>query len=285
MSNIVVVLGDVHSRISLAAEGLERIEAEIGRRVDQVFSVGDLGLFLGEEDWDFLTGPKKHRRPEDSPGIRRAWQEWRWPLSVIGGNHEPWNRYRDWDPGYFGGKLEYAHAGELSHGLEGLRVAGLSGIHHPEETDFLSGAERRDRSFPRAASWPDMVRLVSGNQISLRRLAYYKEHELRRLESLAPSPHLLLLHDWPVPPPHIEGSERDRPEARIVEALRPAFVCCGHHHRFSSFPYSGAQVFALNILADPSQGSGHGINPGWAVVFEWNDSGLRLLQTWPQGGF
>ncbi|MFZ4778132.1 MAG: hypothetical protein ACOYM3_22400 [Terrimicrobiaceae bacterium] len=61
--SLIAVIGDVHHHIGLAAEGLDRIEKELGRPVAQVFSVGDLGLFLDEADWEFLTGPKKYRKP------------------------------------------------------------------------------------------------------------------------------------------------------------------------------------------------------------------------------
>jgi len=56
---LIVVVGDVHHHIGLATEGLARIEMETGRRIGQVFSVGDFGLFLDESDWAFLTSPKK----------------------------------------------------------------------------------------------------------------------------------------------------------------------------------------------------------------------------------
>ena len=113
-SSLIVVIGDVHHHIGLAAEGLERIETDLGRPISQVFSVGDLGLFVDEGDWAFLTGPKKYRCPEDSKMIRDSWEAWRWPLSAIAGNHEPFHRLRDWDASHFSNKLEYTNAGELA---------------------------------------------------------------------------------------------------------------------------------------------------------------------------
>jgi hypothetical protein len=44
--DLIVVIGDVHHHIALAADGLKQIESETGSQVAQVFSVGDLGLFL-----------------------------------------------------------------------------------------------------------------------------------------------------------------------------------------------------------------------------------------------
>jgi len=140
---LTAVIGDVHHHLALAAEGLERIERELSRPIDQVFSVGDFGLFLDAADWNFLTGPKKYRQPETSPDIRRAWKDWRWPVSMIAGNHEPFHRLRDWDAAYFSFKLEYSNAGDLLHSVSGLKVSGLSGIYHPHEMEFVTPLERR----------------------------------------------------------------------------------------------------------------------------------------------
>jgi hypothetical protein len=90
-------------------------------------------LCIDEPDWGFLTGPKKYRRPEDSPKIRPAWKSWRWPLSAIAGNHEPFHRLRNWDASYFSFKLDYTNAGELAHKLPDLRVSGASCFRMPPE--------------------------------------------------------------------------------------------------------------------------------------------------------
>lgn len=86
---IFVVIGDVHDNIRFALESLRRLEEEQGIAISQLFSIGDFGLFLNEEDWQWLTGPAKYRRPERSAEIRQAWKEWPWPLAMIGGimNH------------------------------------------------------------------------------------------------------------------------------------------------------------------------------------------------------
>ena len=112
-----VVIGDVHAQVKLALTALAEIEHEHGCRIAQVFSVGDLGLFLNEEDWAFFTGPNRHKHPEWSPAIREAWNLWEWPLAMIGGNHEPWHRLRVFDPGNFGGRLTYTNGGVLPHCL------------------------------------------------------------------------------------------------------------------------------------------------------------------------
>jgi len=279
--SLIAAIGDVHHHIGLAAEGLDRIENELGRPISQVFSVGDLGLFLGKEDWNFLTGPKKYRRPEDSPAIRAAWKSWRWPLSAIAGNHEPFHRLRDWDASCFSYKLDYIDAGELAHKVPGLRVAGLSGIYHPQEMEFVTAMEARTMKLPRVESWPEMVRLAESNKISRSRLTYFKEVEVAHMKALDFNPDLLLLHDWPVKPPHIEHAYPRRPEAEIVEALRPTFVCCGHHHTADDFMLGPSRILPLNIISTRELIHRHIINPGWCALFEWNETRLQCLQTWP----
>lgn len=278
---LIVVIGDVHHHIGLAAQGLHRIEAETGSPVAQVFSVGDLGLFLQESDWEYLTGPAKYRHPETSPAIRAAWSTWHWPLSMIGGNHEPFHLLRDWNPEVFSGKLHYTDAGELSHTVPGLRVSGLSGIHHPDHLDFITEGEMGLPRACKAKSWPEMVTLARTGLISRKRLTYYKQQEIDLLCTMDFQPHLLLLHDWPVAPAHIQEIHDRRPEAEILDALQPHFMCCGHHHTSARFTIESTEVIALNLITSKNLSHQRKIQTGWAALFRWDGKSLRFLQTWP----
>jgi hypothetical protein len=278
---LVVVIGDVHHHIALAAEGLKRIENEFGRPIAQVFSVGDFGLFLNESDWEFLTGPVKYRSPESSPQIRAAWSTWHWPLSMIGGNHEPFHLLRDWDPAAFSDKLQYTDAGELRHSIPGLRVAGLSGIHHPEQMDFVTEGERNLPNVQHADSWPEMVDLVRSGVVSRKRLTYYKQHEIDHLCRLDSAPDLVLFHDWPVAPAHIGEIHGCRPEAEILKALKPRFLCCGHHHTSARFTVGCTEVMALNLITTKELSYQRKIQAGWAALFSWDGESLQFLQIWP----
>jgi hypothetical protein len=157
-----VVIGDVHAKVALALPALARIEQEQGRKIAQVFSVGDFGLFLSERDWDFFTGPARHKHPDWSPEIRKAWTRWQWPLAVIGGNHEPWHRLRVFDPGHFGDKLSYTNGGVLPHNLSGLMVVGLSGIQRPSKK--VCSAE---------PAWQETLAQCQFGKISRRELTFY----------------------------------------------------------------------------------------------------------------
>lgn len=277
---IFAVLGDIHHQLATAIEGLTQLEKEIGQPLDQVFTVGDLGLFLEEKDWHFLTGPKKYKEPEISPTLRKLWDAWRWPLSMIGGNHEPYHLLRDWKPEAFGNKLDYTDVGWLTHSMPGLRVAGLSGIFHPEHLDFSSSQDQKIRHAPKPKNWADMVGFAASGTIATKRLTYYKETEIARMKTLRPTPHLLLLHDWPVLPQTANEVHTRRPEREIVEALSPPFVCCGHHHHPADFELGSSRILALNLICH-AKDCYRGISLGWVAVFSWTGEELHFLKTWP----
>lgn len=280
--SLIAVIGDVHHHIGLAAQGLREIESDLNRPIAQVFSVGDFGLFLNKSDWDFLSGPSKYRQPENSPKIRAAWAEWTWPISIIGGNHEPFHLLRDWCPAAFGGKLEYTDAGELRHSIDGLRVTGLSGIYHPEHLEFVGQHEAKLPMAGLAESWPRMVELARAGVISRKLLSYYKQQEIDLLCSLGFTPDLLLLHDWPIQPAHVHDIHGTRPEAKIQKAIQPRYLCCGHHHSSARFTIQSTEVIALNLITNKERIHQRKIQSGWAALFEWGDQSLRFLQLWPE---
>jgi hypothetical protein len=274
------VLGDIHHQLAMAVEGLESIEQELGEPLAQVFTVGDLGLFLEESDWDFLTGPKKYREPEISPYLNKCWAKWRWPMAMIAGNHEPFHKLRDWQPGTFGPHLTYTNAGWLEHRIGGLRVAGLSGIFHPDHLHFTAAGDRNIRSAPHPQTWPELMELVRRNAVATKRLTYFKEAEVEQVKSLEPTPHLLLLHDWPVLPGSAHAVHERRPEKEVVEKLQPQFVCCGHHHQPGDFTLGASRVLGLNLIHH-SNDYAHRISPGWAAIFRWAGESAELIKVWP----
>jgi hypothetical protein len=120
----------------------------------------------------------------------------------------------------FSFKLEYTNAGELTHSVSGLKVAGLSGIYHPQEMEFVTPLERHTMKLGAVDSWPAMASLAREKRISISRLTCYKEAEVAHMKTL--SPHLLLLHDWPVAPPSIMQIYDRRPEAEMNKMQRTA---------------------------------------------------------------
>jgi len=135
---------------------------------------------------------------------------------------------------------------------------------------------------PRVETWPEMVSLTETNKISRSRLMYYKEFEVEHMKALDFTPDLLLLHDWPVTPPHVRQSYPRRPEAEIVKALQPPFVCCGHHHTADDFMLGQSRILPLNIISTKNLIHRHIINPGWCALFSWDGGVLNFLRTWPE---
>ena len=148
--------------------------------------------------------------------------------------------------------------------------------------EFVTALEARTMNLPRVEIWPEMVRLTETNKISRSRLTYYKEFEVERLKALDFTPDLLLLHDWPVTPLNVRQSCPRRPEAEIVEALHPPFVCCGHHHTADDFMLGQSRILPLNIISTKDLIHRHIINPGWCALFGWDGSTLAFLQTWSE---
>ena len=260
--DLFVVIGDVHAQVALALRALTQIEQERGRRIAQVFSVGDLGLFLCEEDWSFFSGPARHRHPEWSPAIWEAWNLWQWPLAMIGGNHEPWHKLRVLDPGYFGGRLTYTNGGVLAHNLSGLIVVGLSGI-------------RREPKEERSAelSWQEIVAQCRWGKINRKELSYYRSQDVTAAANVGPA-HILLTHDWPTDP-DMDDAGTPRAEQLIASTVRPKFHFCGHHHRSAAFATGGTEVRALNMIADNARQDRP--KPGWAWLGTWDGETLREI--------
>lgn len=270
--NLVVAVGDLHAQLPLALRGLRQLEAEFAAPIQQVFAVGDVGLFLTPADWRFLTGPSKHKHPEHSAAIAKAWAAWPWPFAMIGGNHEPYHQLRALEPGQFGPAFSYTNAGNLPQTIPGLRVYGLSGIYHPAHYDTKARHGGWD-----AKAWRQLVARVRQGAVSPKELTYYKRAEVEALAKLAPPPELLLLHDWPFPPSRITDAH-ERPERYLVERFSPPWVCCGHHHTPSRFPLGPTTCVTLNIICrEPDR---H-ILPGWAAVFDWDGRSLNWQGFWP----
>jgi hypothetical protein len=200
---------------------------------------------------------------------------------MIGGNHEPFHLLRDWNPAAFSHKLQYTDAGELPHSIPGLRVAGLSGIYHPDHTEFLADGELLLPRTHRATSWPEMVKLTRSGPVSRKRLTYYNQHEIDQLCRLDFTLQLLLLHDWPIAPVHIREIHDRRPEAEILATLKPDFLCCGHHHTAARFSIQSTEVIALNLITSKQRAYQGDIQSGWAALFHWDGKSLQFSQTWP----
>ena len=264
--HVFAVLGDIHGHWKLALGGLICLQRERDIQIDQLFCVGDLGLFLTKEDWAYLTGPRKYKHPEWSSLIRAVWKVWSWPIAAIGGNHEPWHRLRVFDSEYFANKLTYTNAGLLSHRLDGLRVVGLSGI------------RGSDHSFHDASPWMERLTGVRAGLHSRKVLTYYTQSDLELALRAGPA-HIVLTHDWPVVPDHKPVTSLAAEPRVIMETLSPAWHFCGHHHRAHQFRTGTTEVRALSIITH--QDPGEDVLPGWVWLGTWNGHSIQEIGYWP----
>jgi len=72
---------------------------------------------------------------------------------------------------------------------------------------------------------------------------------------------------------------------QLPSMQNPLIVVVGdvhHHHTPARWTIHQTQVIALNIISSPGKIHHHGILPGWAALFEWDEAALQFLQTWPR---
>ena len=167
----------------------------------------------------------KYRKLVDFPDYHSGRAKFPWPVYFIGGNHEPYG-FLDAIPG--GGECapNCRYLGRaICTEIEGLRIAGLSGIYHPE------------RSFAPRPPIADISRVSNKEYI------YFTETEVQALME-AERADILLVHEWPAGVIASEDEhrfERQRRSMRyddvgneyaqmLMETLKPGLTLAGHMH-------------------------------------------------------
>jgi len=205
-------------------------DAEVRYKVSLrfVLQVGDFEPHRHDADLRTMDCPSKYRKLGDFPDFFAGHQEFPWPIYFIGGNHEPYG-YLDKYPE--GGELiancRYLGRAETLE-LEGLRVAGLTGIYSPE---FFTQSRPTLQDF---------------GKLSLRRWTYFHEDDVDRLlaQNEGQAVDVLILHDWPAHLIAHEGLPRfafldsglkstnigNEISEFVMRSLQPRLVLCGHMH-------------------------------------------------------
>lgn len=228
MSRYFAVVGDVHGQFNTMVRLLQASERKLGISLNFVLQVGDLEPVRDEADLESVACPEKYRHMGDFPQVLAGVTPIPWPTYFIAGNHEP-HRFLEGMPN--GGMVapNCRYLGRVFAGsLEGLEVAGLSGIF--------------------SKKWHDQHRPVFSEtpNVALKRWTYFCQEDVDQLIRLSKgrSIDVLLLHDWPrglVNPANLESLRRRNPRitietvgnetgALLVEALRPKLVLSGHMH-------------------------------------------------------
>lgn len=220
-------IGDVHGQMLRMVKLLSAAEQQLRLRLEFVLQVGDFEPHRDEADLHTMAAPSKYRRLGDFPEFYNGKAKFPWPVYFIGGNHEPYG-YLDQFPA--GAELirncQYlGRSGCLN--INGLNVAGLSGIYH---ADWYSQ--------PR----PEISRIAS---ISNKSFIYFNEADIDPLLSREGGVDIVLLHEWPaniIDEADQAEFEQIRRSLRydsvgneiselVVQWLEPQLVLCGHMHK------------------------------------------------------
>ncbi|MCK6513993.1 metallophosphoesterase [Myxococcota bacterium] len=237
-------VGDVHGEHRAMVRLVSGLARARGVEPAAVLQVGDFEPHRHEDDLASMAAPQKYRHVGDFPRFVRGEEAYPWPLYFIGGNHEPYAFLDETPDGaaLIPGCHYLGRVGVTE--LEGLRVVGVSGIHHPE----------RSRG-PRPPG--STFRTVSNKEFT-----YFTEDELERALALGPAD-VLMLHEWPaglVTLDELSAATGRRffgedvgntPAQALVELLRPKLLLLGHMHvplrRTLRWPDGGeTQVIALS---------------------------------------
>ncbi|MCI0571851.1 MAG: metallophosphoesterase [Myxococcaceae bacterium] len=280
---LVVGIGDIHGRFHRLQGWLEELEAARGRRVVQVFAVGDVEAFRDTED--HRRKAAKRGMPaefaEYADGVRRMAR----PLAFIGGNNEDFESLHTMAEG---GELapDVLYLGRAGvRELAGLRVAYLSGILAPRFIDRPLGVPR--------------------SQETRKQAGYFRRDEVERVKAVKGAD-LMLVHEWPrglvgqvapgtagMPSPWL-GNPITR---NVVEAVGPAWLLCGHSHRAfaATLPLPGGGETRVACLDQAARSAGsvfwleyeqrRAVRAGWgtsgAVAWEegarWDPSSVPEL--------
>ncbi|MBA3708595.1 MAG: metallophosphoesterase family protein [Planctomycetes bacterium] len=212
-------VGDVHGRQREMVRLVSRGAAARGVDLDFVVQVGD---FEGNRDESDRAGRAPEALLGDFPAFIAGSERFPWPLSVIGGNHEPYRHLDTLAPGTALAQrciwLGWSGVGDV----HGLRIAWQSGIHSA-------------KAFP--ARRPTAAATASWKQST-----YFTAEDIARARTFGPI-EVLLLHDWPsglvargedpfaarglAVKPWFVGNKHAR---ELIDTLAPRLVLCGHLH-------------------------------------------------------
>jgi predicted phosphodiesterase len=279
---LIAGVGDIHGRFHRVREWLSELEKNRRRRIDLVFAVGDVEAFAQAED--HRRKAAKRNLPAEYADYAAGAASLGRPMYFIAGNNEDFAALHPIQGGgVLPGPLHYlGRAGVVE--ISGLRVGYLSGIFAPKH--FATPLE------------------APVNREKWKQSGYFRKEEVDKL--LAEKPvDILLLHEWPkglVP----RGSRAGGPALRaarfpwignlsakaLCEALRPAWVLCGHSHvpLATSLHYSSGAVTRISCLDQASRADGALIWMDWEKdgpsAAGWGTSGAPAWaagQPWDYG--
>ncbi|GIX63305.1 Ser/Thr phosphatase family protein [Babesia caballi] len=175
----VAVEGCAHGELDLIYSRIREKEIADNIKVDLLLCCGDFQAIRNEDDLEELACPPKYRQYHDFRDYYNGTKEAPVLTVFVGGNHEAPAFLKDL---YYGGwvakNIYYmGHAGVVN--VNGLRIAGLSGIY--DSRDYTRGyfeAQPYDESTKRSAY-------------------HIREFDVKKLELIEEPIDVFLSHDWP----------------------------------------------------------------------------------------
>jgi lariat debranching enzyme len=246
------VVGDVHGHMNSMVHMLTNWQSATNQKLEFVLQVGDFEPHRNETDLATMAAPSKYRKVGDFPDYFAGKARFPFPLYFIGGNHEPYG-FLDQLPAnseiaencYYIGR-----AGKIE--ISGLTIVGLSGIY------------REDRfTIPR----PHITEI---DRRSNKDYIYFTKDDVDKASDY-PSPHILLLHEWPaniISEDNRQELERLRHalgyddvgneySRLLMEILEPGLVVCGHMHKRyrKQITLESGKIADVCCLANVEQGT------------------------------
>ncbi len=232
----VAVVGDIHGRMDAMYQKALDWQDEHQQSLDALLQVGDFEAIRDERDYAHYYAPERRHRPSDFPsyfdGTKRA------PILTVftGGNHEPWGHLGEHAEGGFLSPNVYylGRAGSLV--INGITIAGLTGLFSPKHYRSELPAEPCDE-------WK-----------------YYREKDIARLEGI--NPDVLLLHDWIRPysavaveeevgvPSSFKKNAVVSPTFPLIQRTSPQFVFMGHLDAYLRGKIRNTGVTGLRSFCD-----------------------------------
>ncbi len=271
-------VGDVHGSLTRLDEGLRRWNSvHPTRPLDFALQVGDLEAIRDDRDLASVIGPEKYRTRGTFSEYHSGARKFPVTTHAIGGNHEAHTHFEEHPNGGHLADNIYYEGRTFVRNINGLRVAGLSGIFN--EDVYNNGRPSAHPEVPgkRAKNW--------------RPWTYFTKEEIESAKKLFAGAEVLMLHEWPahlfdILDPHTtRGDTNDflaacgsEPALDLLATVKPDLLICGHMHSFLSgqiFWRSGevTEVLCLDTLSPDSP-----VNRRNTAIIEAGPDGMRITK-------
>lgn len=260
---LVCAAGDVHGKLDLLFACIEQMEEEVGRRVDLVVQVGDLGVWPDPRRIDGAT--LRHGGPGDFPEWHRYGKAAPRPTIFVPGNHEDFDFLLSRGGGeilpglYF---LPWGKTTRFEANGEVLTIGGIGGCYGPGDYDrrpSRPGRAKRRRGGRRPRQ---RTEATPRHALTGRRRRHYLALEEDALAAVAQRDRLDILLTHEPPAGQLVARRPDGTPGRVwntggtglrelVRLTRPRISLHGHLHPRFERTIDGNRVVGMAILPIP----------------------------------